>query len=305
MNGFLVVDKPAGMTSHDVVAIARRILKQKKAGHTGTLDPFATGVLPLALGEATKAIPFLDEAIKQYRAVMCLGISTDTQDGTGKIVRRGDCGGLSKEILLEAISRFKGASYQIPPMYSAVKKGGTPLYKLARRGEEVERAAREIIVHELIIEYVDLPLVTFTVSCSRGTYVRTLASDLGDALGCGAHLRELCRLRSGPFSLANAVSPDTLRTKQEDGGGIDDILISPYHALSHLRDLELTARGAEKVRHGVSPAKDDIFEFPSEEMIPGQKVRLSSECRLLAVAEYDPVADSSKMKTVCLLRVFT
>jgi tRNA pseudouridine55 synthase len=304
MNGFIVVDKPPGMTSHDVVAIARRVLKQKKAGHTGTLDPFATGVLPLALGEATKAIPFLDESMKQYRAVMCLGISTDTQDGTGKILRRGDCEDLPKEMLLEMFSRFKGTSYQTPPMFSAVKKGGIPLYKLARRGEEVERVAREITVHEIFIESIDLPLVTFTVSCSRGTYVRTLAADLGDALGCGAHLRDLRRLRSGPFTLADAVSPETLRGLQERGG-LNEILLSPYQALSHLRDLPLTVRGAEKVGHGVSPGEDDFTEFPAEELRPGQKVRLSSEGRLLAVAAHNPKADSGKMQTVCLLRVFT
>jgi tRNA pseudouridine55 synthase len=304
MNGFIVVDKPSGMTSHDVVAIARRVLKQKKVGHTGTLDPFATGVLPLALGEATKAIPFLDESMKQYRAVMCMGISTDTQDGTGKILGRGDCENLSKEMLREAFSRFKGTFYQTPPMYSAVKKGGVPMYKLARRGEVVERAAREITVHELFIESVEMPLVTFSVSCSRGTYVRTLAADLGDALGCGAHLRELRRLRSGPFTLSNAVSPDILRTLQEEGG-VDEIRLSPYLALSHLMDLPLTVRGAEKVGHGVSPGKDDFTEFPAEELGPGQKVRLSFDGRLLAVAAHNPNADSDKMQTVCLLRVFT
>jgi tRNA pseudouridine55 synthase len=304
MNGFIVVDKPSGMTSHDVVAIARRVLKQKKAGHTGTLDPFATGVLPLALGEATKAIPFLDESMKQYRAVMCMGISTDTQDGTGKILGRADCEDLPKETLLEAFSRFKGTSYQTPPMFSAVKKEGVPLYKLARRGEVVERAAREITVHELVIESIEMPLVTFSVSCSRGTYVRTLAADLGEALGCGAHLRELRRVRSGPFTLSNAVSPEILRTLQE-AGRIDEILLSPYLALSHLRDLSLTVRGAEKVGHGVSPGKDDFTEFPADELGPGQKVRLSFEGRLLAVAAHNRKADSDKMQTVCLLRVFT
>jgi tRNA pseudouridine55 synthase len=304
MNGFIVVDKPSGMTSHDVVAIARRVLKQKKAGHTGTLDPFATGVLPLALGEATKTIPFLDESMKQYRAVMCMGISTDTQDGTGKILERADCEDLSKEMLLEAFSRFMGTTDQTPPMFSAVKKGGVPMYKLARRGEVVERTARRITVFELFLEAIEMPFVTFTVSCSRGTYVRTLAADLGNALGCGAHLRELRRLRSGPFTLSNAVSLEMLKKLPEEGS-IDDFLLSPYSALSHLRDLPLTVRGAEKVGHGVAPGKDDFPEFPADELEPGQKVRLSYEGRLLAVAAHNPKDDSDKMQTVCLLRVFT
>jgi tRNA pseudouridine55 synthase len=304
MNGFLVVDKPVGMTSHDVVATARRVLKQKKAGHTGTLDPFATGVLPLALGEATKAIPFLDESVKRYRAVMCLGISTDTQDCTGRIVRQSTCEALPKELLLETFSRFKGSSFQTPPMFSALKKDGVPLYKLARRGEVVERAAREITVHELSIESIEMPLVTFTVDCSRGTYVRTLAADLGDALGCGAHLRELRRLQSGPFTLENAVSPEMLKKLHEEGS-VEEILLTPYLALSHLKDLALTMRGAEKVGHGIPPGKDDFMEFPAEALRPGQKVRLSSGGRLLAVAARDPRADSDMMKTVCLLRVFS
>jgi tRNA pseudouridine55 synthase len=304
MNGFLIVDKPDGVTSHDVVAAARRMLKQKKVGHTGTLDPFATGVLPLALGEATKAIPFLDESEKRYRARMYLGISTDTQDRTGTILSHRDHLGITKDKLVEVFSLLKGTSFQTPPMFSAIKKGGIPLYKIARRGEEVERVAREITVHEITIESVEMPFVTFLVSCSRGTYVRTLASDLGDILGCGAHLCELRRLKSGPFAVENAVSPDMLRILA-DGGGIDEILISPYHALSHLKDFVLTARGAEKVRHGISPGKGDFSEFPPDEPGSGQKVRLSFEGRLLAVAVINPTDDSDTMKTVCLLRVFS
>lgn len=304
MNGFLVVDKPAGMTSHDVVAAARRTLKQKKIGHTGTLDPFATGVLPLALGEATKAIPFLDESEKQYRARMCLGISTDTQDGTGTILRRREYAGITKEKVVEVFSRIKGTSFQTPPMYSAIKKGGVPLYKMARRGEEVERTAREITVHAITIESIELPFITFMVSCSRGTYVRTLASDLGETLGCGAHLCELRRLKSGPFTLENAVSPDMLRIPG-DGETSDTRLLSPYDALSHLKDLVLTARGAQKVSHGIAPGKDDFTDFSPVDPGSGQKVRLSFEGRLLAVAAANPADDSDTMKTVCLLRVFS
>lgn len=304
MNGFLVVDKPPGMTSHDVVAVARRILKQKKIGHTGTLDPFATGVLPLALGEATKAIPFLDESEKQYRALMCLGISTDTQDGTGKILRRGDYAEISEEKVMEVFSRIKGTSFQIPPMYSAIKRGGVPLYRMARRGEDVDRPAREITVHDISVESVKMPCITFLVTCSRGTYVRTLASDLGDSLGCGAHLRELRRLKSGPFLLKDAVTPDMLRNSGE-GEAIGARLISPYQALSHLKDFVLSARGAQKVRHGIAPGVDDFTGISSLEPGSPQKVRLSFEGRLLAVASATARNDSDIVQTVCLLRVFS
>ena len=183
MNGFLIIDKPAGITSHDVVAIVRRILKQKKVGHTGTLDPFATGVLPVALGEATKIIPYLDESVKEYRAIMRLGISTDSQDLTGKIVQQKDEGSITEARVLEAFAAVTGSISQVPPMFSAVKQGGVPLYKLARLGEEVERAPRQIIIHTLSMNHFQLPFVTFTVRCSRGTYVRTLANDLGDIIG--------------------------------------------------------------------------------------------------------------------------
>lgn len=304
MDGFLVLDKQPGMTSHDVVSRVRGILRQKKAGHTGTLDPFATGVLPLALGEATKAIPFLDESIKEYRAVMCLGISTDTQDCTGNVLKQFPCDNVSKDLLLATIERFRGTLKQTPPMFSAVKKDGIPLYRLARRGEDVERTPREITVHDISIESVEMPFVTFTVACSRGTYVRTLASDMGDAIGRGAHLVELRRLRSGSFTLDSAVSLDRLNSLRENGG-LEQVLLSPYDALSHLGDACLTENGAKKVRHGISPSLDDFSAFPHEYQGRCRRLRLSFHERLLAVASYDPSADSDNKKTFCLLRVFS
>src|SRR5512144_2719482 len=165
MDGFIVVDKPAGMTSHDVVNSVRRLAGMNKVGHTGTLDPFATGVLPVALGEATKAIPFLDESVKEYRAVMRLGESTDTQDCTGAVIRRGEWQGLPSARIKETARLFLGRGSQIPPMYSALKRGGIPLYRLARRGEVVHREPREIEVYSLTIDRIDLPDVAFTVRC--------------------------------------------------------------------------------------------------------------------------------------------
>ena len=201
MNGFIVVDKPSEMTSHDVVNIIRRLTGQKRAGHTGTLDPFATGVLPLALGEATKVIQFLDEACKEYRAVMKLGETTDTQDCTGNAIDLGDWRNITPDDVTRVVSAFTGRVSQLPPMFSALKHKGVPLYKLARRGDEVIREKRDIEVFSLVIERIELPLVAFTVRCSRGTYVRTLAHDMGGELGCGAHLVSLQRTASGPFHL--------------------------------------------------------------------------------------------------------
>ncbi len=284
MDGFIVIDKPAGMTSHDVVRTVRRIAGQKKVGHTGTLDPFATGVLPVALGEGTKAIPFLDEAVKEYRALMRLGAATDTQDCTGTVIREGEWRELTEERVRETAALFTGRLLQVPPMYSALKRDGVPLYRLARRGEEVAREAREIEIHELVIEEVALPDVAFRVRCSRGTYVRTLASDLGERLGCGAHLVELCRTLSGPFGIDAAVSLDRLAHLARSGE-LATALLSPHAALSHLRDLPLTAAGAEKVRRGIVPAEEDCPVPLTSMASRPERVRLSFGGSLVAVAE--------------------
>ncbi|MRR57420.1 MAG: tRNA pseudouridine(55) synthase TruB [Deltaproteobacteria bacterium] len=304
MDGFLILDKPVGPTSHDMVATVRRVLKKKKVGHTGTLDPFATGVLPVAIGEATKAIPYLDESVKEYQAVMCLGVATDTQDATGRILGTAGYEGILEELLLEVFARFTGTISQTPPMFSAVKQGGVPLYRRARQGEEVERTAREITVHSLSIDAVELPLVTFTVVCSRGTYVRTLAADIGEVLGCGAHLKDLRRLRSGPFDEHGAVSLETLQ-KLHDEGRVNEILITPYQALSHLRDLELNHSGAKKVGNGIAPGEGDFRERIEVGLHLREKVRLSLDGKLLAVAENGRSDAPDSEKTIRLLRVFS
>jgi tRNA pseudouridine55 synthase len=304
MNGFLVFDKPAGMTSHDIVAIVRRVLKQKKVGHTGTLDPFATGVLPVALGDGTKVIPYLDESVKEYQAVMCLGIVTDTQDLTGKVLQQKGFDTITESMLHAAFAGFTGTISQIPPMFSAVKQGGIPLYKRARRGEEVERPPRQIIIHSLIIDRFQPPFVSFTVCCSRGTYVRTLANDLGNALGCGAHLTELRRLRSGPFTENMAIPLETLQ-KDVVEGQLSDILISPLQALSHLPLLALTDEGAKNVGFGRAPSEDDYKTYPDEEISLGQAVCLVHRGNLLAIGSSAQSAGSDKEKTIRLLRVFS
>jgi tRNA pseudouridine55 synthase len=284
MDGFIVLDKPVGMTSHDVVSVVRRLVGMKKVGHTGTLDPFATGVLPVALGEGTKAILFLDESVKVYRAVMKLGESTDTQDFTGTIIRQGSWQGVTADRVREATCRFIGRGSQIPPMFSALKRNGVPLYRLARKGEEVPREPRDIEIFSLDVDRIDLPEVAFTVSCSRGLYVRTLASDLGDLLGCGAHLIELLRVASGPFTLEQAITLDKL-AEITGRGGLPALLVSCKEALSHLRDLSLTEQGAGRVATGIFPEAEDFEALPREALGSGERVMLSRGAQLLAVAE--------------------
>ncbi len=302
MDGFLVLDKPAGLTSHDVVARVRRLLRLKKVGHTGTLDPFATGVLPIALGEGTKAIPFLDESHKAYRAVMRLGEATDTQDLTGQVLSSADWHCLTPD-RIETVSRlFIGNISQIPPMFSALKRDGVPLYKLARQGAEVERQPRNIEIFSLDLDRIDLPDVAFSVVCSRGTYVRTLAADMGERLECGAHLRELRRTRSGPFVLADAVTLEQL-AEAAVSGELESLVLSPLAALSHLPELQLTERGAAKVGNGIVPDADDL-ESVRDKMPHSGRVCLSRGGRLLAVADAD-VEDSGRHARIRhLLRVF-
>lgn len=283
LSGFLVIDKPAGVTSHDVVAMVRRALGMKKVGHTGTLDPFATGVLPVAVGDGTKAIQFLDESVKEYRGVLRLGISTDTLDLTGRVTAERDWSQLEPEALVRLLPRFLGAISQLPPMFSALKRDGVPLYRLARKGIEIEREPREVTIHSLNFDWIRLPEAAFTVRCSRGTYVRTLASDLGEALGCGAHLLELRRTCSGIFCEKDAVAIERL----SDPFGRDGALFSLDRALSHLKALNLTQRGGEKVANGVVPAPEEFLEGGTDGFSPGERVRLYSLGRFAAVAECD------------------
>jgi tRNA pseudouridine55 synthase len=212
ISGLLIVDKPAGITSLDVVRAVKRRFGVAKAGHIGTLDPFATGVLPVVMNEATKLVPFLEEDPKEYEATLTLGEETTTDDPEGEVRSRRDWTGVTRETLESVFQSFVGRIRQKPPMFSAKKVRGRPLYQLARRGIEVEREDKEVEIYDLRLTGMELPLVTFHVLCSRGTYIRTLARDAGTRIGCGAHLLQLRRLRSGPFSLSQAVSLPELQT---------------------------------------------------------------------------------------------
>ncbi|GHU63570.1 tRNA pseudouridine synthase B [Clostridia bacterium] len=204
IHGILNVNKETGYTSHDVVAKLRRILGQKKIGHTGTLDPNASGVLPICLGKATKLCELFTDKDKTYQARLCLGVETDTQDMTGEILRKKEVSCTEEEIL-HTFKKFLGKQEQIPPMYSAVKIKGKRLYELAREGKTVERTARKIEISSLVLQKIDLPYVDFEVVCSKGTYIRTLCADIGKNLSCGAAMFSLIRTRSGNFNLENSL----------------------------------------------------------------------------------------------------
>lgn len=215
LNGIIVIHKEAGFTSHDVVAKMRGICKQKKIGHTGTLDPQATGVLPVCLGSGTKLCDMLTDKDKEYVAELLLGVETDTQDTTGSVLR--ECPvEVSEEKVRAAVMSFQGAYQQIPPMYSALKVDGKKLYELARAGKEVERKAREVYIHEIEILEMALPVVKMRVACSKGTYIRTLCADIGEKLGCGGTMKSLKRTRVGSYSLEAAVTLSELEALRDE-----------------------------------------------------------------------------------------
>jgi len=206
MNGILNIDKPRGMTSFSVVARVKQLTHERKVGHAGTLDPLASGVLPLCLGQATRVIEYIFDETKTYRAEIELGITTDSYDSEGKVLRTKDISGISREIFDSSLLKFRGLIPQTPPMFSALKHRGKPLYQLARSGIEVERKSRRVRIDSLEIVDWQPPLVTLDIVCGKGTYIRSLAYDLGETLECGASLKSLIRLRVGPFTLDSALT---------------------------------------------------------------------------------------------------
>jgi tRNA pseudouridine55 synthase len=276
MDGVLVIDKPSGPTSFDVVRQVRALLKVKKAGHTGTLDPMATGVLPICLGEATKVAGFITEGDKAYEATVLLGVETDTQDAQGKVTAEAPVPPLTAPLLETALAPFRGTFEQVPPMYSAVKVAGKRLYELARAGEEVERAGRQVTVYELTLRDFSSNRLRLAVRCSKGFFVRTLAYDMGRALGCGAHLEALRRTMSGPFTLAQALPLAELPAMAQDRAAVARKLLPLSDALSHLPALSVSAAEAARVTHGVP------LEAPP---LPGRIRVLGPDGALLAVAE--------------------
>jgi tRNA pseudouridine55 synthase len=213
-DGVLLVDKAAGMTSHDVVALVRRRLQIKKVGHCGTLDPLATGLLILTLGRGTKIQDLLMSEDKNYAGTLTLGITTSTQDRDGEVVQERPVPSLDEQMVRAVFETFRGDFYQTPPMVSAIKHGGVPLYKLARQGKVVEREPRFVHVYGYTIDRIAPPEIDFSVMCSKGFYVRTYVHDIGEALGCGAHLKNLRRTKSGRFDVADAISVDEIKAAE-------------------------------------------------------------------------------------------
>ncbi|MFA9444717.1 tRNA pseudouridine(55) synthase TruB [Egicoccus sp. AB-alg6-2] len=236
VDGVLVVDKPAGPTSHDVVQRVRRAVGQNRVGHTGTLDPAATGVLVVCLGRAARLVRFLQAGRKTYAAQMVLGVVTSTQDADGEVLATTSAADLDEQRVCEVLTRFQGDLEQVPPMVSAVKVGGERLHEIARRGEEVEREPRPVTVHDLMLDAYDTtdpdhPRVSFLVTCSPGTYVRTLAHDIGAALGVGASLTSLRRVANGAFGADEAVDLDVVQDAVA-AGALDRVLLRPEDAVA-------------------------------------------------------------------------
>ncbi len=255
INGFLGIDKPAGWTSQDVVSWVRKHFGIKKAGHTGTLDPMATGVLLLCLGAYTRLSSYITDGDKQYRAVVRLGMTTDSLDADGVITSRSWDIPTDYAQVQAAVAEFKGVIAQIPPMYSAIRMGGRRLYELARKGIEVERPARKVCVHKLDIAAYAPPLLHLDVHCSKGTYIRSLADDIGKRLGCGAHLSTLRRTAVGCVELGQCVAIYDL----ERAECISDVLLNPHAVLSHLSSVCLTEVQQGRFLNG-NPVTDMLLD---------------------------------------------
>lgn len=248
MDGIINVYKERGYTSHDVIAKLRGILRQKKIGHTGTLDPEAQGVLPVCLGKATKVCDLLTDKTKTYQAVLLLGKVTDTQDTTGAVLEEHPVT-CSQDEVKDCIAGFIGTIEQVPPMYSALKVNGKKLYELARQGIEVERKSRTITIESISIEQMELPEVTITVTCSKGTYIRTLCHDIGSRLGCGGCMKELLRTQVGPFSIADSVTLSEIE-RYRDEDRLSEILNSTDSVFGHLPAVKLSEEAERLVRNG-------------------------------------------------------
>lgn len=251
MNGILLLDKPTGMTSNAALQKVKHLLKVKKAGHTGSLDPLASGMLPLCLGEATKFSQFLLEADKIYQVTAKLGIKTNTGDAEGEIISQREISAITQEKLLKVMEKFRGAIEQIPSMYSALKHKGQPLYKLARQGITVERKPRTVHIHELILLSYLATNFSVYVRCSKGTYIRTLIEDIGEVLGCGAHVTELRRLMVGTYAASQMITLCELETLlQTNQLNLDKHLLPLASTVAHWPEVRISEAAAFYLRRG-------------------------------------------------------
>ncbi len=279
IDGLLVVNKPAGITSHDVVQRVRRWAKQRRVGHLGTLDPLATGVLPLALGEATKLSQLLTHGRKVYCGEIVLGVETTTYDREGEEVSRIEGPWPARDALEKALEPFRGAIEQVPPAYSALKRGGETAYRRARRGEDVRLEPRPVMIYRLELRAYAPPRLELEVECSAGTYLRSLAHDLGQSVGTGGHLSELCRARSGPFLIEHAIALDDIEGLDPRDPGV----VRRMAAATSLPSFDVDARTARRVGQGVQLGRHEVRGAPPEGLI--QLVRGD---RLVALIEAIP-----------------
>lgn len=288
MDGLINIYKEKGFTSHDVVAKMRGILRMKKIGHTGTLDPDATGVLPVCVGKGTRLCSLLENHDKTYRAVLLLGMETDTQDVTGQILaEKPVC--VTEEQVLEALPAFRGKIMQIPPMYSALKVNGKKLYEYAREGKVIEREARPVEIYELTVEKIDLPRITMTVSCSKGTYIRTLCHDIGQALGCGGCMESLVRTRVGDFHLEQAITLKELEAKR-DAGELDSCLVTVEQIFAGLPAVT-TRKQYDVLIHNGNRVSGNMLETVPQE----KQVRMYDSSGLFTgIYEWDPMKKDYK-----------
>jgi tRNA pseudouridine55 synthase len=299
LSGVIVVDKPPGITSAKVVARVKKLLKARKAGHTGTLDPFATGVLVCCINRATKLSRFFLHGEKKYEAVLHLGIETDTQDSTGNVTNICNNVEFSKKTIQSAFRRFEGTIKQLPPVYSALKHKGIPLYKLARNKRPVQKPARQVSIIYLKILEVHLPTIRFEVFCSAGTYIRTLCADIGTSLGCGGHLEELRRIESSGFTIADAVTLEKLEDLTFSKNSSDRI-ISMSNALKgipeHIADKVLV----NKINHGHIITKND-FMLETINAFEGFIKIVDTDKDLVAVLKY--TKDKNRYDYCCVFNM--
>lgn len=269
MDGIIIIDKEPGFTSHDVVAKLRGICGQKKIGHTGTLDPAATGVLPVCLGSGTRLCDMLTDTDKEYVAELLLGVETDTQDTTGRVLAAREVN-VSQEELRAAVFSFAGDYGQVPPMYSALKVNGKKLYELAREGKEVERKARQVKIHEIEILDCSLPVVRLRVACSKGTYIRTLCADIGARLGCGGTMQSLRRTAAGRFRLEDAVTLERVQEKK-DQGRLKELILPVDLVFENCPSLHVQGEGRNRLNNGNSILPEQTAEGTVHK--PGEWVR--------------------------------
>lgn len=301
-NGILLVDKEEGQTSYSAVRKVKRAMGVRKVGHGGTLDPFATGLLIILLGQGTKLSPFLMSEVKKYYGVARLGVETDTLDATGRVVRSTAVPKISVEQIREKAALLTGEIEQTPPAYSAVKCNGRRAYEMARKGLVPRLGKRKRIVHSFYILDVDLPDIAIEVNCSKGTYVRSLAAEMGRELGTGAHLRSLRRLAIGDFTVENAVKSSLICSIE--CGHLKARIIPLRHALPLMPEIELDERLARKIRHGYQPAPEELFHGDRVNGTEHRQVKAVKDQELVAILEVG-MCNSLNGFGIKLKRVFT